>query len=88
MWQTLLLPTNRKTHVSFRLAYLDLTLTLLNIKVMIMRITTANISKTVIDGTNIAIAIQYKVTYGLSITTLILELTTAILTVSLAVVLT
>ena len=51
-----------KSHMGFRLAYLDLTL--LEVKLKVMHISSVNISKMVTDSANITIAIEYDVTYG------------------------
>ena len=62
---TLLLLSNVKSHMGFRLAYLNLTLICSKIKVM--HIFTANISKMVTDMANITIDIRYDVACELSI---------------------
>ena len=63
--QTLLLPTNRKSHKAFSLAYLYLHWQLR--KVMVMHISIVNFSQMVTDRANIAIANKWKVACRLSI---------------------
>ena len=55
--QTLLLPTNRKSHMDFLLAYSDLTLTYSKgQEIKVMQLSTASICETVADRATIAIA--------------------------------
>ena len=69
-WQidkTLLLASNRKLHMTFRLKYLRLTLAL-KVKVKVVHISTSNISKMATDETNITIRIRksrigFRLTY-------------------------
>ena len=49
---------NMKSHIGFRLAYLDLSGPIVKVKVKVMRISTANISAMVTDWANIIIAIK------------------------------
>ena len=60
--QTLLLPTNRNSHMAFPLAYLHWFWPILKANVKVMHLATANISKMVTDRANVTISIKY-VTY-------------------------
>ena len=55
------MPIRRKLPIGFRMVYLQLNLAILKIKVKLMQIFTVNISLTVTDGTNIAIAYTKEV---------------------------
>ena len=63
--QTLLLPTNRKSRLAFRLVHFHLTLATLKVKVEVMRISTENISQTATDGKTLLLPTQ-QVACGLS----------------------
>ena len=66
------LPTNRKSHMAFQLAYLHLTFALVMVKVKVMHILTVNISQTMTDNISQAMTDETNITMltnGMSHTT-------------------
>ena len=70
----MLLPTNRKSHTAFPLAYLHLTQAHSKVTMEVMHISTANIYKMITDRENITTAYKYEIERGLSISIIRVDL--------------